>query len=446
MSFSIEEIKFYDELGLEVSGLTVPYTGILSKLRAEIFGSFNISFTDKHLVFDLATSTITNAEVNDFTNFSNYEQVVGKGFVINGKIKVSGSALNTGTFTITSISADGKTITVSEALVDEDVSGVTIYDVTPIIGIDFLYNLIPQNAQVNYLSLTDTSAIQRFSFFGVDASVFTPVNGLVSSSSFGWVTNELTNEITGETDEVYITGEGLVDSRQYFKIVQTFRVAPFFLPRQIINYQNETPVDYFTGENALKYICRIDGKYSFTGANIPQTGGITNQNGFTHWFNQNNIRSRPDAYYESISFVDVDSNILESIDINKVITVTIRIKSLAGLFFDNGGGDATPIILDFIYCPLNSQRIESTPNSTLIENFLNDRTVTNLGLSSNGEQYGTDYQVIKEIEPVLVDANTLDVIFKVDFSTSIKTFLKTLEKENRNYYFSVSIPSIDESF
>lgn len=235
---------------------------------------------------------------------------------------------------------------------------------------------------------------------------------------------------------------------QRFKIKQSFRIAPFATLSQIRNFLDVRPPDFFSDGKALKYICKVDGKFSFTDPVIPHTGrmlgslaGQTREsnNGLINWFNQNNIRSRAEYYFDSIEYLDGDMNSLDGLDIEKVVSVAIIIKSRNGKFvaFDSDE-DSTKFALDFCYFPLNESRYVFTPETTLRQNFLNDRKFTYIGVGSNGDYFGTAYQVLTNIEAFYVDADTMRIEFDVDFSAQIKTFLKTLPEENRNYFFSVT--------
>ena len=442
MSFIFTDISFTDEF-TGAGGGGVPYIngGVLSKHIATIQGYFYLAYLNKTLTFNAATKTITNADVLDLTSFLDDGNLIRKGLQPDRTIEIEGSASNDGTYTIDTISEDGRTITTVEALINEvSVSGVSIFDDTPVTALDFYYNLIPLTSQESYLSLTDRQAIQRFIADGLAANVTTPVNMLVGSSSFGWVTNTITNTTTGETSEVTVEGADWVFHQQKFKIIQQFSIAPFATAAQIQNFQNISAPDYFRDGNALKYICRIDGKFSFTDPEIPHTGASTDMRGLTNWFNENNIRTRAEYYLDSVVYADgMTGDPLTSLDIEKSVDITITIKSRTGQFTV----DASEMVLDFLYIPLNESRYIGTPDTTLRQNLLNDRKFLLIAANGNGEFYGTDYQVLTNITFTYVGVNTVEIDFSVSFASALKTFLKTLPISNRNFVFSVTTQDSD---
>ena len=458
MSFIFEEVKFYDEFtGAGGGGTTYPNEGVMAKVEAWITGYFYLAYKNKDLRFDEPTKTITNINELDFSSFYDDGALVGQGLAPRRNITFENTASNNSTFTIDTISEDGRTITVLEAIVTEDALDCDLYDDTLVEALDFYYNLTPTNnanvAERNLVSLggvvteretdadlfgslTDKGAIQRFSIDDLYASDVAPANMLVTSSSFGWVTNKITNQATGETSEVTVEGVDIVDHKQTFLIKQTFRISPFALAEQIENFRNGTPIppDYFSDGNNLKYICKVDGKFDATDPNIPHTGNRIDTNSLTNWFNQNNIRSRAEYYFEAITYKDALGATLDSLDIEKVVSVVITIKSRSVPFH----GVDSKFAVDFVYFPLNEERYIYTPDTTLIQNFLNDRRFLPIETINNGEQFGTAYQVLKDVNPLLIDDFTIEVSLDVDFSAEIKAFLKTLSLEDRNFFFSVT--------
>lgn len=431
MSIQITSILFFDEF-TSAGGGGVPYLNgnAGNKMSAQIdFNSFR-SAENKFLRFTASGTTIENINQLDFTSF------IQLGFKEGMTLRVTGTVSNNGTYTIVSVTA--KIITVVESLVNEDIASGNLFDVTPVTALDFYYNLVGNGE--NYLSFVDRNAIQRYSADGLNSSSATPLSMLVTSSSFGWVTNTITNQTLGETDEVTIEGmdivSPLITNGQSFRIKHTFFVSPLATADQLQNFIRKEMPQYFQGGRTLKYITKIDGKFDFANPTADHTGNKIDVAGRTCWYNENNIRSRAEYTFESIVYADaVNLNVLTELDIEKVVDVSITIKSRNGKFVPAMG---TKFVLDFFYVPLNENRYINTPDTTLLQNFLLDRRFAEIGLVGDGENFGTPYQVLKTIDGVYVDAFTMRIDFKVDFSAEIKTFFKTLPKENRNYIFSVT--------
>ena len=470
MSIVINNRTFTDEFtGAGGGGVDYLNGNVLGKMTVEIDFYSYLAVTGMSLQFTATENTITNANDLDFTDF------ISQGWKVGMIIGVDGTNFNDGAKTITAVTA--RVITVAEALVTEldmgsGESGCSLFDDTPITALDYYYNLVENssiyspasqdliqqlqtaaalsivnpNKNINsydeYLSLTDKGAIQRFTVDGLDYTSATPKNMFVASISSGWVTNTLTNPDTGETSEVTIVGLGTdglggasVTHQQWFRITQTFHIAPFALREQVSNFQKNIAPDYFQDTKALKHICRIDGKFSSTDPNIPHSGSLTDINGLTNWFDQNNIRKRPDYYVDSITYTDDATSLaLDRLDLDKIVSVLITLKSRAAQF-DNG---ATKIILDFLYLPLAEGDYINTPDTTLRQNLMNDRKLLTEGTGGSGEWNGTDYQVLTQIVPTWINETTMEIAFKVNLSTFLKNRLKAKSDTDRNYAIAIT--------
>lgn len=430
MAFYVSQVLYYDEFtGTGGAGVSYLNANVGNKITAKIWGYFYLSYLGKSLVFDSSTKTISNNDPSDNSSFLDDGIISGKGLSAGRTIEVEGSGSNDGTYTVVSVTRT--TIVVAESLIDETIDDIDIFDDTQVEAVDFYSNLIENKDSESYLSTFDTNAIQRFSVDGLDPMVSTPINCLVTSNSFGWVTQNIVDPITGETDDVTIKGNDWPSHQQRYIIQHTFIVTPILKSGQYNDFVAGRAPSYFTGANALKYIFRVDGKFDFSDPDVAHSGGLTTTNGASCWFDQNNIRSRAEYYFDSISY---DSGNLDSLDIDKIVDVSITIKSRSGNF------DATDtyFALDFLWFPLNESAYINTPTKTMYENLLHDRRYMRINTGANGENYGTDYQVIKQIVPVYVDANTIRIEFKVDFSDAIKTKLKALDRSDRNFIFIVT--------
>lgn len=435
MATYITDIIHYDEFSEEPGGGTSYLNGnVGGKHISTIEGYFYRAALDKYLRFS-PDGTIENINELDGDSW------IDLGFVVGATISVSGSASNDGTYILTGVT--DTVLSTGETFVDEDAESVDIYDDTQVTCVDFYYNIIENSEGENYYSKTDAGAIQRFNNTSYDATgeVGSPQNMFVSSDSWGWVTNTLVDTNTGETDQVRITNVETVAHKQYFLINHIFFIAPFWLNDQVQNFENEVPPDYLNSGRSLKYIARVDGNTSCGCGDANHTGSATSPNGCVAWFDQNNKKTRADYYCESITYFDGATE-LDALDINKVVTVTITLKSRTGQFqFDPLD---TRIIAAFTYAPLNTDRYVFTPDTLLRENFINDRcnVLANAG-QTDGDFFGTDYQVLTGVQATCASTTTLTVTFDVDFSTALKTFFEGLEKNNRKYFITVMTQDID---
>ena len=430
----IETIRQYDEFTSTGGGGTSQLNGnVGGKQTAVINGYFYRAAIGKYLQFlpNGGNGTITNINPLDGSSW------IQLGFVVGAIITVEGSPTSDGTYTLTAVT--DTMLTTDGVLADEAGDGCDVYDDTPVSCVDFYYNLIENSNAESYYSLVDAGAIQRFSSDGYDLTgqVGVAQNMLVASESFGWVTNTLSDPDTGETSQVTITNVSTTNHKQYFEINHIYYIEPLCLVEQKNDFDNEKAPSYLIGGKSLKYIAKVEGNIT-CGCGLADgghTGSKTTPDGCVAWYNQNNKRTRTEYYFDSIAFSDVLTAPVDEIDINNVTNVTITIKSRTGKFV--AGGTPTNIALAFTYFPLNRDRYIYTPDTLLRDNFIYDRRLLPITSGANGENYGTDYQVIKQIVPAFVDVNTIQVVFKVDFSSALKTLFQSLPVENRNYFFSV---------
>jgi len=231
----IEEIVQYDEITEEAGGGVNQVNGnVGGKHIATIEGYFYRAATGKYLQFN-PDGTVENINELDGETWADL------GFVAGATITFEGTASNNVTTTITTLT--DTILTTPYVFVDETVEDVTVYDDTPVTCVDFYYNLIENSEEENYFSRVDSGAVQRFSSVGYDLTgeIGNAQNMLVASESFGWVTNTLDDEDTGETSQVRITNVETVDHKQYFLINHIYYITPYCLVDQKTNFDNLTP-------------------------------------------------------------------------------------------------------------------------------------------------------------------------------------------------------------
>lgn len=284
--------KFYDIdfVGDSGGGTTVLQCGITNHLKAVIDFYYFLGIESKPFEIAAATKTITIDPTSFFYDF------IQNGWKVGMSIEIDGTGSNDGTYTITAVTND--TITVAESLTDESVASGNIYDITAVDTIEFFYNLVRNNIGEDYISLTDTNAIQRYRATGLDASdTVTTVNFKIHSGSNGWVTNAITNIVTNETNEVTIIGMGISGRKQSFRITQKFIVAPVWLREQLNNYLNAVAPDYLLSGNSLKHVFKCVAKKGLLELG---DGGITDENGLVAWLNATGNGGRPDNYINQL--------------------------------------------------------------------------------------------------------------------------------------------------
>ncbi len=342
------------------------------------------------------------------------ENFITDGFQIGETIKLPQSILNTGTFTITGVTAT--TLTVTGTMVNEVVTS-NIWVTNLITSFDYLYNLLPNGSSSSFQSLTDNSQ-QKYI---INSSTG---NFIIGTPSKGWVTDTL----TGNVSECTIEAGGITsDFQQPFTIVHTFFVTPLALANQLINFQQEFAPAYYP----LTYFYGINGYYTTPPIlNASITGNVV---GTTCWANQNNAGTSPEFYVSAIKYIDNTTNQpLNTVDFTKTVLTTITVKSVSGLF-----SAGIKFILSNIYIPLSVAQYQNT-STTLRQNFMNDRVInTPIGGSVNGEFYGGNYSIFNDMSITYVDAATCIITVKIQYSSYLQNLLKS--RATNNYSLLVTV-------
>lgn len=435
ISYKIFPVEFYNA----DSGSPNLNSRILDKMKAVLTATAKKSSENSSWIFNAANKTITIN--NDQTLLSglgtdtpvfnsNFEDLRQK-YIIGEQFDSVGTLSNNTNFTITDISET--TLTVSVAPTDEITGSSSIFVTSKINALDFYFNLVDNNTDENYYSLTDKGSLQRYSVSGLDASD-TSTHHLFSATtrSNGWVTDVL----TGQVSQCDIVGAGISNYIQTFTVTHYFIQSPLFLREQIQNFTSQLPPEEFQNGNSLRYICHFDAKYSATTTIIEDSGSLISVQGSSCWFGSVSFDTRPQYSFDYITYVDhVSSTVLSALDANRIIDVTIGIKANSALFSNAN----TRLILNHIYCP-SDESVYMNTQTTMRQNLMNDRCSLKLGDSAqSGEFHGTNYQVFSNnIAAIFVDTTHCKVTFSVSYSTFLKTFLKARSDTDRQYAFSIT--------
>lgn len=435
MSIVVTSKSFIDQF-TEDTGEGVSYLNgtIADRLTATIDFYVKWSLESKRIKFAASGKTIELLNLLDQKTFET------EGFKVGDTIEVEDTASNDGTYTIDEI-VDVRKIKTIESLVDETAEEGSIFGTTPVTDLDFFYNLIENSSVEMYLSAIDKGTVQKFIFTGLDASdEVTVVDSIVGSKSFAWVTNSLLDAEIGSTDQVTIIGKGIsADHKQQFELVQVFDVTPFFLRNQVDNFLNDTTPDYFSDGKALRYILRLDAKYSQGTAEVGQTGGDILTKGSTSWFDRHFNGGRPDYFIENTVF-SIGGLSADTISLNEPTDVTITLKSRAGKF--NNAASPSKFVAGHFHAPLVESRYINT-STVHFKNFLYDRKFVTIDSAAvDGDNFGTDYQVLTDIVATFVDANTAIVTFTVDYSALILDYLKGIDSPYVAFFITTQDPLI----
>lgn len=414
---------------------------ITNKYKAVINFTFQkYTINQKRLQFAsvAGVNTISNINALDNESFINTYN-----FLAGETIIVPSSVHNAGTLTITDVT--DTVITVSNTLTAEVLEVGYIYVNKKITALDFYYNLIANSDQISFLSKTDKQTLQKYIVSGLDATVSAPILLNIGTKSMAWVTDIITGIAStssiagaGFTGNTSITGAYI----QSFTITHYFYEAPFFLQEYFQNFSTLTPPNDFNDaqlngqpvNNGWQYVCQINSKYA--AGPVYQDSIVSDRvNGSSAWFDQNNLRTAPEFTFNSIIYTNaVTSEVLSVIDIGVDVNVVLKIKSVSGLFNPATG---QRLVLNYFYCPISEGEYQNTA-TTLLQNFMFDKCALAMaGAGGNGINYGSNYQVLKNVTTDFVDANNVTISFQISYATYLRNLLKSKSEIDRNYCISL---------
>lgn len=389
-------------------------------------------------------STITNINALDTDSFiSTYNFLVGETIIVPVSVH------NSGTLTITAVS--DRVIHTAEILNAEILEVGYIYVNKKITSLDFFYNLIANSEQqISFLSKTDISTLQKYTVAGIDATVGAPVYLQIGTKSFAWVADVV---VAPSQSSSYIEGQGMTGYTgittayiQSFRITHFFYQTPFFLKEQYNNFATLTPPSAFQDSemngqpfsNGLQYVCQVNSKYA-AGIAYQDNGVSTRVMGNAAWFDMNNTRTIVEFIPDSITYANASTgDPMDALDIGQDVNVTIKIKSISGLF-----AVGKFVFLNYFYCPLDASSYQNT-TTTLLQNFMFDRSTPGMtigSLNTPSVNQDTDYQVFHKnnISCPFLDANNLTITAKISYSAYLKNILANKSSVDRNYTFSVCV-------
>ena len=423
MAIEISSIKFTDE-----------FTGSGATKNDFLMGSFGDKLTAYVTVAVhwealqiLVTFNSANKTIKRQDNYS----FIRDGFIVGDTIQITGTTagVNDGSFTITAIT--DSTITVSQAVTTGTYSLVDINGTTSIDALNFYYNLIENSSPLSFVSLTDNQSTQRYNAGKATWVAAETVSLVDATQSIGWQTGTGTvikNSISNVASN-YI---------QEFVITHTFYVTPFYLSGDLV-YSDSKLVypSFFLNTNSLKYVARVDGRFSKTNPTIPHTTPIDYNYalGNVGWFNEFLNGGTPEYSLYSVRYVDTLTNtIISEIQIDRQTTVYITTKSLNQRFT----GSCLQA-LSIFYCPNDESDYVGTKTTDLLENFLFDHALITSGAGSiNGVNYGTNYQAIKTITSVNTSTTYCLTTFIVDLSSATQALLEAKATDNRKLMLMIT--------
>jgi hypothetical protein len=300
-----------------------------------------------------------------------------------------------------------------------------LHGTTPVTSVDYFYNLIEKSATANYNSLVDAPNTMKYTAKNVSTANATPANMIAQGISKGWT-----------LPSPYIptiAGAGVSSWIQTFTISHWFLIVPFDLSGQFENIENNIAPSYFIGDKCLKYVNGINARFQINDPCIPHTGAYTDCGGNTGWRDEQFNGGLPNYSLFTISYTDkATGDPVTALQYCRETNVHIRLVNSI-----NGFISTLPMALSFFWLPKDNTLYKNT-TTNMIDNFKFDRRYFIEGApASNGDNYGTDNQVLTDVYAVIYSANVMDIYFTANLSTAFNNYLDA--STQRDYVIQVAI-------
>lgn len=303
---------------------------------------------------------------------------------------------------------------------------------TPITGIKYRYNFIENNEADNFNSKVDGSD-QLLICEEVDAGDTTVLDMIFFGNKeyqIGSATIEGVSIDTGSTDGVY---------KSTFKIIHYTYLTPFILASELNGEGASTlEPEYFKNGNCLKFIVGIDALYEFTDPNGVVSGILSDVLGDTGWRDENFNQGNNNYYVDTLVYQD-DDGVLPGIKLSSEKTsVYLVIKNTVDAPFNNN----TKFVLNFVKAPFTEAEYQDN-DKTLDENFLFDRALQEAAEPPvNGDQFGTDRQVITNLVAIAGTSSSLTIEFDIELGSDVLDNLNASESPSYRLFLSIQDEAI----
>lgn len=278
--------------------------------------------------------------------------------------------------------------------------GKYIFNATPFTGLRFNFNLIDTGN--TFYSLVD-GEYQEAGTDVLDCTNTTPV-----TMSFAGAKSYQTGSVTVVGDGAVGGGATLGTSvQQKFTITHTFIVTPLFLYDQYSDILLGKAPTYFNQNKTLNYIGKIGLGRSLNNPNGLQEIEIPNSKSSVGWFNEN-FNAGPTNYSVSaVTITDVAAAAtLNQLQFGKEIRIDILIDNATTTPFSSGN---TKYVFGFNYLPEDEAYYQKN-GYNFTRNFVLDKKQNTLGSGSvNGDNYGTDMQVLKTLTSTYISSSQMKV-------------------------------------
>jgi hypothetical protein len=282
--------------------------------------------------------------------------------------------------------------------------GQFIANITALKSLVYQYGI---NESGEFTSQTDGS-LQK-STLDDDAALTLAASTLLNPlGNNDWQIDSITLLGTGFDNVNYPAG-----SHAKIKLTHEVVVTPLFLVGQLEDLAAGIPPDYFKPDNLIKYISQIDWNKNNTFLD-PGKSILPDATGRFGWFNKRFDGVASDYSITSLTLQRIsDSEFVNQLEYGE-IEVKINVNSAAGNF----SAVNSRLVFGFNYLPQDAALYQNTDRALDVNFAFDSKLLTPDNITVNGDNSGTDLQVIKTIGAEVIDPNncliTVRILFGAD--------------------------------
>lgn len=419
---------------------------VFQKIEATIdvrFETYIQLITDEGMIFDDPRRRANFSSINN-RNWIRDNTITGRfeGFAVGDEIEIANATTgaNDGTYLIAEKPNDsevrltdtlGSFVTLTQNLNEET---ATIYLSETPLGFVFDYGLIENQEGTNFNSKVDGS-LMRYELDAGAGATNLP-SAATAMSAVGKKDWQLSLGSEGVTVERTSSSSDEDNGLYTFQIVHTFFIHPFYLPNQVLDIYNITnntirspkqPPIYFAYQDCLKYVFRARAHRTLQDPNVFQELLVDDKDGNTGWFDEEYNGGTAEYVKSRIEY----SSTTGAVDRDTTVSITCDV--------DCSGASGQPeyCCVNFILLPEEDDDIRFR-NQFLYQNYIWDRAEQQAAaIAVNGENNGTGYQVIQNVELTqsTPSANEAQVTFDVNFGSDAQAAIDALS--NKNYLIAI---------
>ncbi len=281
----------------------------------------------------------------------------------------------------------------------------------------------------SFVSKVDGS-VQKFTLSSSTPLTDVVSQALLANGKLDWQTGTVT--LVGLGDDPNFPD----DTHVRIRLTQELIVTPLFLEGQYENLRLGIAPDYFTPDNVIKFQAQIDWNKSNAFLDGAKQVNIEASGQFG-WFGTRFDGVQSDYSISSLTIQRVsDSEFIDKLEYNEV-EVKFKVNSADG----NLSAANTRAIFGFNYLPSDDALYVNTNRSQETNFCFDSKKITPNGVPVNGDYFGTDAQVIKNISADVISPTEMEVTVRILFGNDRVDILT--QGDIANYAMWVIVENID---